>query len=282
MELIYGIDSQKKFRKTYVFPAEATAIVRKNRFGLVTISEKIGGMNGTYKVAYVYPADDGLATIGSAEASMDNGNYVEIGRIDSDRLRQINENEKFHLIKSISAEPVDLIDSASSESVDDAMLFLLIPDLMKEIENRDSRFPAVYTKYLNDKVDSSMANLLRRKFLGNEVGLCDMNQFDVFVCSLDKKIVSICVGDKDGSQILQYRAGVGRKVEISLEKSFSSVGSKETPFGSFGNGDYQYTVNFGGVEDSGWAGVVVEKNGAVFSRQQCRAGAIEPYLLPRK
>jgi hypothetical protein len=281
-KLIYKISDSNEYRETYVFPAEAPVVVRKNKFGLVTVSEKTGGMNGTYKVTYLYPTDDGLLMIGAAESSMDNGSYTGISRDYPEQMKRINEHEKIHLIKSFSNFSANFFGSSRGESIDDAMLFFVVPELMAEIKRQNSEFPIDYSNYLNSEIDSSLANLIRRSFLTRNGSLCDVDQFDVFVCGVGKKYISICSGKKGGALTLQYRAGLNGKIEILLEKPFSSFNSSKIESESFENGGYRYTVRFGDIHGSGWAGVLVEKMDAAISKMQCRAGTIEPYLLPEK
>jgi hypothetical protein len=282
MKLVYKLDDSRKSPEIYIFPIRAPAVVRGSKFGLVTISEKTGGMNGTYTVTYLYPTDGGLTTIGAIESGIDNGKYKEINRISPEWVKGISVADRARLIQSISVNHDDFVRSSQAQSLDDAMLFFVMPDLMREIRKRDSGFPVDYSNYLGNEVNSSMANLIRREFLGGKISLCDSDQLDVFACSVGEKAISVCMGNKeDDVDTLQYRVGVGRKVELSLEKPFphTVVGGGHSEF--FDNGDYRYTVKFGNGKDSDSAGVIVEKNGAIVSRQQCHPERFEPYLLPK-
>lgn len=282
MRLTYEIGGQRVSRKIYTFSISAPAMVSKNELGLVTVSEKVGGMNGSYKVTYLYPVDDGLVTIGAVELGMDNGKYVEINRSSPEWIKQASLDEISRIVKSISLNRGEFTDAVRTQSLDDAMVFFVIPGLMDEIRKLDAEFPDNYSRQLNKKVDSSMANLIRREFMGRGISLCDSNQFDIFVCNLERKTISVCIDRKNDFEVLQYRVGSARKVELSLEKSFVAGATDGARSESFRNGEFRYTVDFDGEKNSHWAGVTVEQNGILISRQQCRSEKFEPYMLPEK
>ena len=282
MRLTYEIEGQRVARKIYTFSINAPDMVSKSGLGLVTVSEKVGGMNGSYKVTYLDPVDDGLVTIGAIELSMDNGKYIEINRSSPEWIKQARMAEISRIVKSISLNRSELMNAARTQSFDDAMVFFAIPEWMDEIRKRDAAFPDKYSRQLNKKVDSSMANLIRREFMGRGVSLCDSDQFDVFVCNLERKTISVCIDRKNDFEVLQYRAGSARKVELSLEKSFVADATDGARSESFRNGEFRYTVDFDGEKNSHWAGVTVEQNGIFVSRQQCHSEKFEPYMLPDK
>lgn len=273
---------KKKTPETYTYPVQTAPVVKKIGFGLLSISEKNGGMNSTYNVTYLYPTDQGLTTIGQIESDLDDGKYIEVNKISPKWINSPGEVEMADLIQSILMRRSEFIESDESKSLDNAMIFFAIPDLMSEIRKQDPLFVRNYTTRLSDEVDSSMANLLRRQFLGGNISLCGNDQFDVFACQIDKKIISVCSGNENGTTVLEYRAGSDRKIELSLTKQVQTnyAGNKETE--SFENGGYKYIIKFGNGRDASLAGVIVENKGAIVSRQQCHPEMIEPYLIPRK
>jgi len=157
-----------------------------------------------------------------------------------------------------------------------------MPELMGEVRKYDPIFPLKYSNRLSNGVDSSIANLIRRKFLGDQISLCSSDQFDVFACKLGRKVISVCSGNRDGTAILQYRAGSDRKVELLLTKETTLNDAENKQSETFENGRYRYKVEFGNNNDASSAGVIVEKNGTTVSKQQCQPVMFEPYLLPRK
>ncbi|MFM0550056.1 hypothetical protein P0D69_03650 [Paraburkholderia sediminicola] len=169
MKLTYKVGGSKKTQENYTFPIGAPASISKNRLGLVTISEKNGGMNGIYSVTYLYPGDDGFITFGTAELSMDNGKYTEINRISPEWIKRASANDRTLFIRSIVSHSDIFIDSGQNQSLDDAMFFFALPELMREIQKSDSTFLVNYSNRLSKDVNSSMANLIRRRFLGNQV-----------------------------------------------------------------------------------------------------------------
>lgn len=273
---------KKNNPEIYTFPVQAPPVVKKIGFGLLSISEKNGGMNGTYNVTYLYPADQGLTTIGEIESELDNGKYIEINQISPKWIDRTGEAEIAGLIRLISGRRTDFIGSNENQALENSMIFFAIPELMNEIHKQDPLFARNYTDRLSNEVDSSMANLIRRKFLGKNISLCGTDQFDVFACKLDKKVISVCSGNKNGAAVLEYRAGSDRKIELSLTKQVQTnyAGNKGTE--SFENGGYKYTINFGEGRDTSLAGVIVERKGTIVSKQQCQPEMIEPYLIPRK
>ncbi|APA89748.1 hypothetical protein BJG93_30225 (plasmid) [Paraburkholderia sprentiae WSM5005] len=239
-------------------------------------------MSGTYNVTYLYPADDGLTAIGEIESDLDNGRYIRIDRISPKWIKRTGEVEMVRLIQSIAANRADFVGPDGNQALDNAAIFFTMPVLMDEMLKLDPLFARNYTDRLSNEVDSSMANLLRRKFLGKNISLCGEDQFDVFVCKLDKKIISICSGNNNGAAVLEYRYGFGRKIELSLTKPVSINNDDEKETELFENGDYIYTVKLENRRDMGSAGVIVERRRAILSRQQCQQETIEPYLMPRK
>ncbi|MGF6787526.1 hypothetical protein [Paraburkholderia sp. 35.1] len=268
--------------EVYTFPVQAPPVIKKIAFGLLAISEKNGGMNGSYNVTFLYPGDEGLTTIGGVESDLDNGKYIEINRISPKWINKSGETEMAYLIQSVSKNRSGFIGPDGNQALDNAMIFFAIPDLMNEIRKQDSLFSHSYTSQLSNEVNSSIANLIRRKFLGKSVSLCGDDQFDVFVCKLDKRVISVCSGNMNGAAVLEYRAGSDRKIELSLSKQIDSnyVANKEAE--SFENGGYKYTVKFGNGGDTSSGGVIVERKGTIVSSQKCQPEMIEPYLIPRK
>ncbi len=217
MKLIYKSHG-KVTQENYSLSIQAPATVTKNRFGLVIISEKSGGMNGVYRVTYLYPSNDGLTTIGAVELGMDNGKYTEVSQIIPKWIRQVGATDRPRITQSISVGFENMANSHQNLSIDDALLLFAMPELVPVIRKRTPAFPVAYSNYISNEIDASMANLIRREFVGDQTSLCDIDQFDVFACSLGKRTISVCSGSEDGANILQYRAGYHRKLELLMTK----------------------------------------------------------------
>jgi hypothetical protein len=239
-------------------------------------------MNGTCRVTYLYPTNTGLTVIGGVESILENGKYAEIDQVYPKWIGQVGATDRSCLIKSISINRDSLIDPVENQSLDNAMLFFAMPELMDEVRKQDSLFPLMYSRRLSNEVDSSMANLIRRKFLGHQISLCDSDQFDVFACKLEKKVISLCTDNGGGTDILQYRVGSNHKLELSLTKQTVVDNARNKQFELFENGGSRYKVQFGNNDHSISAGVVVEKDGVTLFKQQCQSEMFESYLLPRK
>lgn len=262
----------------YAIPVRAPPLVRKNRFGLLTISETIGGMNGTYRITYLLPTRQGLIAIGGAELGRDNGKYADVsiafpawtGRADSAQLSAV--------AHSIMSKKNSIVGTNKGESFDNAILVFVVGFLVKDVWKSSPSFLADLTGEINDVVDSAVANLIRRKLIGGEISLCDEDQFDVFVCRAGKKTLSLCTAGRDAPDALQYRIGTFRDIELRLARSFPGGGLQDSSSVSFENGPYSYVVQYA---DGSWRGVTIKKNGVSLSRLQCASEGMEPYLLPR-
>ncbi|TKC78923.1 hypothetical protein FAZ69_31280 [Trinickia terrae] len=278
VNLIYDIGKKSK-PKVYSFEVYAPPIIRKAPFGLLVVSEKIGGMNGIYRVIYLRPTESGLIAIGGAESSLDNGRFVDAVAISPKWTKAASARELDSLFDSILVHRGDLVGSSSSQSFDGAFLFFSIPELMGKIRRVDALFLIDFSMVLNKTVDSSLANLIRRRFVGNQISLCDENQFDIFVCKIGKKTLAVCASNREGEDVIQYRIGRDRNVELSLSKTMSQRIFDSHELGVFERGEYRYIVKYG---DNVWQGVVVEKSGITISKQQCEVEMVEPFLLPNK
>jgi hypothetical protein len=277
IDLSYRSDGRQA-QTAYTVAVQAPPIIRKNGFGLLTISEKIGGMNGTYKVAYLSPSASGLVAIGGVELSQDNGRYVDVSEAFPTWTKPADQTGLRNVVNAIIENQNKLIVADKGQSFDNALLFFAVRGLMENLMIKDSNFLVNFAKDINSEVDSSIANLIRRRLIGNKISLCGDDQFDVFVCKIGRKSLSVCSGVQDDANVLQYRVGTDRKIELSLGKSVSLNRPQRVSTESFKNDEYQYVVKFG---DADWQGVVVEKNGTPVSELQCDSESMEPYLLPK-
>jgi hypothetical protein len=262
----------------YTVPVQAPPIVRKNGFGLLTIAENIGGMNGTYKVTYLLPCRDGLIIIGGVELSRDNGRYVDVSRVSPVWAKHADHFQLKELADAIMADKENIVVADKGRSIDNAVLVFVVEDIVRDEQKSNPTSLVDLSRRVNDEVDSSIANLIRRRLIGGGISLCDEGQFDVFVCRIGEKSVSVCSGVQGESSVLQYRVGSGRNIELSLAQSGTAGGSMKNSSASFKNGSYQYTVQYG---DSDWRGVIINKNNAIVSKIQCAPWGMEPYLLPK-
>lgn len=281
IELSYKTENQES-TANYKLPIQAPALVKKNPIGIISISEKIGGMNGTYKITYLYTTDISLEFISGVDGTLENGKFTSAESFSPKWTNEIKPNEKSNLIKSIAINRDHLIGKTDDLTIDNALLLLTSPELPDEIRKHDPSFFKKYSDNINKNVDSSVANLVRKKILTPEISLCDPDQFDVFACKLDRKSISLCLGKKDGSSVIQYRAGSKEKIELLLENPTPGNLSDTTESLILENRGYSYTVRFGQEKGTSWSGVVIRKGNHPIAKQQCQPGTIEPYLLPKR
>jgi len=157
--LIYKSEKNKK-PISYVAPVEAFPVIRVNNLGLVTMSEKVGGMNGTYKVTYLQPSDVGLIGIGAAQLDQSNGKYVEVANFIPKWIRPANPRELRKITDSLIRNVSALAATDKVQAVDNFILFFVVKNLMGEMAAQDSMFPLKFFDYINKELDSSLANLI--------------------------------------------------------------------------------------------------------------------------
>lgn len=259
----------------YVFPVQAPPVIRKNQLNLIVISEKIGGMNGRYRVVFFAPSDADLFFVGGLELSEDLGRFVEYTDLRVPSMRPVGEDGLVDIVSAYFINK-DLLLSADGElSFDNALLFLFAGGVvdLRRVVGESALYSVV--ERINDSVDSSVSNLFRKNLIGGGVSLCLENQYDVFVCRSAERVISVCATGYADQGVFNYVYGSAGKVELSLAVE---RGSGENNF-VFRNGVYEYIVE---MTNPDWKGVVVKKNGALVARKECSRVGLEPYLLPVK
>lgn len=197
-------------------------------------------------------------------------------------VRAITANEKTDFVEKVARNREQLLAKKDDQSVDNALLILVNPEFVEEVGKQDPFFLSKYSDDLNAGVDSSVANLIRR-MLTPEMSLCDSGQFDIFVCRLEKKTLSVCLGEKDGLRTIQYRVGSKERLQLLLEKPAPIYRSDTTESEKFSNGNHLYTVRFGGRHSGDdWSGVLVQQDNQLIEKQRCQPGEIEPFRWPKK
>jgi hypothetical protein len=273
--IMYRSENVEPARK-YKLATRAPVLVSASRLGLVLIGERVGGMNGSYSIMYLVPEPDGLKHLGSVDVSMNNGKVLSVTTEERRWDVSLGATErKAWLDRVVSrAEKQFLSDKSST---DDAFLLFAVPELTSRLMSRIPHFADRYSEYLISNVDSSVGNLIRRRFVGNNRSLCDDEQFDVFVCRTNQQIVSLCLDERDGLKRLEYRFGDKNNIALKLSKTINTKYDVFDLNTSFSRGPYAYIIKDG---NSGTPSVLVEENGLVISEKLCSGGNIEAIIFP--
>ena len=277
-DLVIKYKSGKGFsEKTFVYKAQSPANLTIDRFGLVIIGEKIGGMEGSYVVTYLFPGSDTLSYVGGVEISMTNGRYVH----PSSKMRtwgeNLGENERKRLVSTIVNRSSELIGDAGNLPIDDVLLFFAMPEVMEKILRNNPDFARQYSRLVADKIDSSLGNLIRRYFVGNKTSLCEEEQYDIFSCRVDSNFASVCLADTVHGEQLEYRYGKSGALSLKLIENRNKLKEREDEV-SFSNGDYQYTVSNRSSSLEG--SILVRRNGVLVTKKKCWSRDLEPLLFP--
>lgn len=278
-KLTISYKSGAKFpARTYVYEGQAVPSIKIGRFGNVVIGERIGGMDGMYVATYLTPVGGALKYLGGVEVSMTNGKFVSASIKQNNWSENIGDSERKRLLVNASSHADNFLATEGANAIDDVLLFFAVPDLMAGASERNHDFARDYSKMIVEKIDSSLGNMIRRRFVGRNQSLCDEEQFDIFSCSVGEKIASVCLtNDSEGEQT-EYRYGTSDRLDLKLVQS--SRGKSDINDGkiSFLNKNFEYVVlNKGEALD---ASVLVKKDGELLVKKQCLRRGIEPMLFP--
>jgi hypothetical protein len=275
LAIMYRSDRSRPPRR-YKLTTRAPVLIAASQLGLVSIGERVGGMNGSYTVMYLVPEYDGLKHLGSVEISMSNGRFVSIATAAPRWEVSLGASERRAWLDRVIDRAAELLLSDKG-STDDAFLLFAVPELPIRLVTRAPHFADRYSEYLISNVDSSVGNLIRRRFVGKNSSLCDDEQFDVFVCRANQQTVSLCLDESDGQRRLEYRFGDKNNVELKLSKTINTKNDDFDSNPSFLKGPHTYTIKDGNAVAPS---IVVEKNGVNVLKKPCSGRDIESIIFP--
>lgn len=171
-KLTISYKSGAKFpARTYVYEGQAVPSIKIGRFGNVVIGERIGGMDGMYVATYLTPVGGALNYLGGVEVSMANGKFVSASIKQNNWNENIGNSEREKLLANASSHADDFFETEGASAIDDVLLFFAVPDLMAGALERNHDFARDYSKMIVEKIDSSLGNMIRRRFVGRNQSL---------------------------------------------------------------------------------------------------------------
>jgi hypothetical protein len=264
--------------RNYVYEGQAAPTLKKGRFGIVVIGERIGGMDGTYSATYLIPVGGALNYLGGVEVSMTNGRFVRASIKQNDWNEKIGILERNKFLDMVSNHTDEFFSTTGANPIDDVLLFFAAPDLMGRILDRKRDFARVYSKMMVQKIDSSLGSMIRRSFVGNNQSLCDEEQFDIFSCRVGENVASVCLTNDSEGQLPEYRYGKSNQLDLKLLQLPKEKAKNDAGTISFFNKNYEYTVfDLGESMD---ASILVKKNGLLVAKKLCLLSDIEPIVFP--
>ncbi|KFA58871.1 hypothetical protein A9G48_10635 [Gilliamella sp. wkB18] len=250
---------------SYIYVGGGNPTIETSNLGVISIFDKLGGMESPAKITYLTRIDKNLIKLGEINLDYSQGQVINYS-ID-------NVNNKIDALSATFLEKIkqSFINNTKLSYPDYFLLLLFDSTLVNDISS--DWINKFYAK-LNLMQHKDLINIYSQNIFFKNTTLCnkDKNEKNAFGCQIKNRKLSLCYNYVNSN--LFYRFGTQSKIELELVKVIEDKDKKNSSI-SFANKDIDYVVD----TKPGKEGIKIKRKEIQLYNFQCNPSTVEPMIL---